>query len=310
MELNEEEGKSRKKWLYLASGIALGGNALLAALKISFGFLSGSMAVVGDGIDSAVDTLISVMTLMVARVSTRPADDDHPWGHGRAETLATAILGGLLFFAGAQLIMNSITNLVNGTALELPSRAALIATGVSIAGKLLLAYSQWFFGKKASSPMLKANARNMASDVLLSVGVLAGLAVTLLFKVKEADAVMAVVVGLWVIKQAMSIILDVKTELMDETPDQESYRALFEAVRSVEGAGNPHRTRMRKVAGLWDIDVDIEVEPNLTVLEAHCIAWKVEDAIKRKLDNVYDIMVHIEPEGNVESESFGLSDKK
>ncbi|MDR0720471.1 MAG: cation diffusion facilitator family transporter, partial [Treponema sp.] len=231
---------------------------------------------------------------------------------GRAETLATAVLGGLLFFAGAQLILNSVQNLIRGDALFIPSPLALAATLISIGGKILLAWSQYLFGKKADSAMLKANAKNMISDVFLSVGVLAGLAFSLALKLEAADSVLAILVGIWVIKQAIGIIMEARLELMDSAPDTEAYQKVFEAVRSVPGAGNPHRTRMRRMAGLWDIDLDIEVEPNMKVIEAHWIAYRVEMAIKERLEGVYDIMVHVEPSGNVEDEGFGLSedDKK
>ena len=99
--------KRRARIIRIASVTALLGNTLLASLKIGTGIHAGSLAVLGDGIDSSVDVLIAVMTLVVARIISRPADRGHPWGHGRAETVATALLSCILFFAGAQLILNS-----------------------------------------------------------------------------------------------------------------------------------------------------------------------------------------------------------
>jgi cation diffusion facilitator family transporter len=186
----------------------------------------------------------------------------------------------------------------------------LLATLISIAGKVLLAWTQYFFGKKADSPMLKANAKNMASDVILSGGVLVGLGLSLLLDLESADSVMAILVGLWVNKSAVGIFMEVNLELMDGAPGTGSYQAVFDAVRSVDGAGNPHRARMRRIAGLWDIDLDIEVKPNITVLEAHWIAHQVEDAIKERVEGVYDIMVHVEPAGNLEYEGYGLSEEE
>jgi cation diffusion facilitator family transporter len=292
----------------LASLTALLGNTFLACLKIVMGLKAGSLAVLGDGIDSSIDVCIAIMSLIVARVISRPADEDHPWGHGRAETIATAVLGGLLFFAGAQLILNSVTKLLSGTSLEVPGPQALIAAFVSIAGKAALAWSQYQFGKKAGSPMLRANGKNMAGDVILSGGVLAGLGLSLWLDLKAADAVMAILVGLWVIRSAVGIFMEVNLELMDGAPNTESYRAVFDAVRSVKEAGNPHRARMRRIAGLWDIDIDIEVKPDLTVMEAHWIAHRVEKAIKERVEGVYDIMVHVEPAGNQENEGYGLTE--
>ncbi|MDR2471620.1 MAG: cation diffusion facilitator family transporter, partial [Treponema sp.] len=150
--------RDRAAIIKIASITALAGNFILAALKIAAGIFAGSLAVLGDGIDSSMDILISVMTLIVSSVIAKPADKNHPWGHGRAETVATALLSMVLFFAGGQLILNSVHRLLAGAAADVPGPAALAATVVSIAGKFLLSWSQYLFGKKAGSAMLRANA--------------------------------------------------------------------------------------------------------------------------------------------------------
>jgi cation diffusion facilitator family transporter len=295
-----------------ASYIALFGNAALAALKIAVGLSAGSLAVVGDGIDSSTDVIIALGSLIVAGVIARPADAEHPWGHGRAETIATTVLAFILFFAGAQLILNAAGALLRGESTAPPSLPSLLVTGVSIAGKLALAYSQHLLGKKAASAMLAANAKNMAGDVVLSGGVLAGLGLSILLGVGFIDGLVAVGVGLWVVRSALGIFLETNMELMDGSSDTALYAAVFDAVRSVPGTGNPHRTRMRRIAGLWDIDIDIEVDPGLTVREAHRIACLVEQAIKKTVEGVYDIMVHVEPAGESAAharEQFGLSEE-
>jgi cation diffusion facilitator family transporter len=293
-----------------ASLIALIGNIILAAIKIGTGIYAGSLAVLGDGVDSSVDVLIAVMSLIVARIISRPADQDHPWGHGRAETVATALLASALFFAGAQLILNSGRDILLGAGRSAPSAPALIGTLVSIGGKALLAWTQYLFGKKAESAMLRASAKNMAGDMILSAGVLAGLGLSMVLKAGAIDSAAAILVGLWVIRSAIGIFMEANTELMDGGSNREFYRAVFDAARSVEGAGNPHRVRMRRIAGLWDIDIDIEVELNLTVSEAHRIATRVERAIKERVESVYDIMVHIEPAGySHRREGYGLNEK-
>jgi cation diffusion facilitator family transporter len=298
--------KQRASLIQAASITAILGNLALSVLKIGVGLYARSLAVVGDGIDSGVDVLIAIMSLIVARVISRPADAEHPWGHGRAETVATALLSFTLFFAGGQLALSSARNLLFGRIMEIPDAPALIVTGISIAGKLLLAWSQYIFGKKADSAMLRANAKNMAGDVFISVAVLLGLFLSLLLNMGVIDSVVAILVGFWVIRQAVGIFLEANAELMDGS-SVESYKAVFEAVHSVKRAGNPHRTRMRRIAGLWDIDIDIEVDPDITVREAHHIATEVELAIKSRVEGVYDIMVHVEPVGDSgNQEGFGL----
>jgi cation diffusion facilitator family transporter len=303
-------GQKKARLIQIASLTALFGNVALALVKILAGISSGSLAVLGDGIDSSVDVLIAIMSLIVAKIISQPADADHPWGHGRAETVATALLSCILFFAGAQLILSSAKHILFGAEHEVPSTLAIIVTGISIAGKLLLAWTLHMFGRKADSPMLKANAKNMTADVLLSVGVLIGVALSMFFNIGVIDSYAAVLVGLWVIKSAIGIFWEVNAELMDGGAEKQYYQIVFDAVKSVEEVDHPHRVRMRRIAGLWDIDIDIEVPPNKTVIEAHWISYKVEEAIKAKIGNVYDIMVHIEPEGNREDEGYGLSERK
>jgi cation diffusion facilitator family transporter len=305
----EQDIGDKARLIRMGSLTALIGNTLLAALKIGIGIYAGSLAVIGDGIDSSMDVLIAIMTLFVSRIISRPADAGHPWGHGRAETVATTLLSCILFFAGAQLIINSGREIIFGVEREVPSMPALIVTLVSIAGKLLLAWSQYVFGKKANSTMLIANAKNMSADVLLSAGVLAGLGASIFFNIALIDSWAALLVGVWVFKSALGIFLEANTELMDGGSGKELYQAVFDAVKSVESAGNPHRVRIRRIAGRWDIDIDIEVPPNIRVIEAHWIAHKVETAIKKRIENVYDIMIHVEPAGNIENEGYGLSEE-
>lgn len=303
--------EKRAELIRTASLIALFGNALLALLKIGAGFYAGSLAVVGDGIDSSTDVAIALMSLMVAGIIARPADAEHPWGHGRAETVATTILSFILFFAGGQLILNAAGALLSRAEVAVPGPAALVVTVFSILAKIALAWSQYHFGRLSGSSMLKANGKNMASDVVISTGVLLGLALSIFLGIGWIDAIAAVLVGLWVIKAAVGVFLEANTELMDGNADTGPYSAVFQAVRSVPGAGNPHRARMRRIAGLWDIDLDIEVQPTMTVRRAHQVACEVERAIKETVEGVYDIVVHVEPSGegdSHESEGFGLSE--
>lgn len=297
----------RASIIRLASLIALGGNALLATVKVIAGFLGGSLAVIGDGIDSSTDVVIALVSLIVAGVITRPADEDHPWGHGRAETVATTVLAFILFFAGGQLVVNSVKNLLSGAQRPIPGLVTIVVTLVSIGGKLILAWTQFFLGKKAGSAMLVANGKNMRSDVLISSAVLVGLGLSIGMGLPVMDPIVAFLVGLWVLKSAVGIFREANLELMDGNTDQARYQSVFEAVRSVPGAGNPHRVRMRRIASAWDIDLDIEVDPELSVREAHRIAAAVEVAIKNRVDGVFDIMVHVEPADQVhEEEGFGL----
>lgn len=291
-----------------AAAIALIGNLILALAKILVGISSKSLSILGDGIDSSTDVLIAIMSLAISFYMIQPSDKKHPWGHTRAETLGTMILSFVIFFAGAQLFTSSISRLKNGTQALTPNFLSLATIGFSILGKLFLAYNQYVLGKKAGSSMILANAKNMLTDIFISLSVGIGLITSLLFKISFIDAGIALIVSFFVMKSGFTLFKEQNLELMDGNADEQLYQKLFDAVLAVPGAKNPHKARIRKMATCWDIDLDIEVSGSLTVTKAHEIAQNVEKSIREAIPDVYDIMVHIEPNGLGEhdEEQFGL----
>ncbi|HEY9055319.1 MAG TPA: cation diffusion facilitator family transporter, partial [Rectinemataceae bacterium] len=300
-------GSPRAGIIERASWIAFWGNLLLAALKLGAGALSGSLAVLSDGLDSATDVLIAILTLAAAKISSKPGDLEHPYGHGRIETVSTAIISLVIFFAGGQVFIKAIQGLVDHGEAALPGALALWATIASILGKIALAWSQFHYGKRSGSAMLIANGKNMRGDVVTSIAVLLGLSLAILTRIPAMDEIAALLVSLWILKNAVSIFLEANMELMDGTNDHGPYAELFAAIGSVPEAGNPHRVRLRKLGSLFIADLDIEVDPSMSVGDAHHVAVRVERAIKETMPEVYDVIVHVEPCGNVEEERFGLS---
>ena len=149
----------------------------------------------------------------------------------------------------------------------------------------------------------------MLSDVIISASVLIGIGCAVFFKQPVWDPVVAFLVGLWIIKNAVFLFREINIELMDGNTDEQLYRTLFEAIRSVDGVTNPHRARIRKIASCWDVDLDIEVPPDMSVREAHEKAEAVSAAVKKSIPGIYDIMIHVEPAGLIceyEEEGFGL----
>lgn len=299
----------RTRTIKRASWIGIIGNGVLAVVKVSIGIFAGSLAVIGDGIDSTSDIVMSVISLFTAIIIARPADTKHPYGHFRAETIATTVLAFIMLFVGFELIKTSISGLIAREARAIPSPVALYAIGISIIGKILLALYLQRTGKRINSPILIANGKNMQNDIIISCGVLIGLVFILLLRLPIIDSILGVGISLWIMYTAFRIFWEMNTELMDGVADKSIYEAIFKAVEKTAGAINPHRTRVRNMSNLYVIDIDIEVDGSLTVTEAHDIAMAVEKEIKEKIENVYDIMVHVEPKGNVETkEKFGVSE--
>ena len=301
--------RERAARIEFISWVAIVGNLLLALLKIIAGIRAGSLAVLGDGIDSTTDIVASGITLFAARIIVKPPDREHPYGHFRAETIATKTLSFIIFFAGAQLALSTVHRLISGEYGGVPGIAALYAAAISIAGKIALSVLLSRSGKKLNSSMLRANGKNMQSDILISTGVLAGVVFTQALRMPLLDSIAALMISLWIMRTAFTIFMESNVELMDGLGDQTVYPVIFKAVDEISGAVNPHRTRVRKLGNVYIIDLDIEVDGRKTVTEAHNIAVQVEHTIKQRVDNVYDIMVHVEPRGNVElNERFGVTD--
>lgn len=298
---------SRENILIKTSWISTIGNAILSASKIIIGLLAGSLAVVGDGIDSATDVIISIVMIFTARVISRPPSKKYVFGYDKAEGIATKILSLVIFYAGMQMLLSSIKSIFSDEVKEIPSTIAIYVTIFSIVGKLLLASYQYKQGKKIDSSMLTANAINMRNDVVISAGVLIGLLFTFIFKLPILDSITGLIISLFIIKSSIGIFIDSNVELMDGVKDVNVYNKIFEAVEKVPGASNPHRVRSRMIGNRYIITLDIEVNPQITITQAHEIAEAVEKSIESSVDNVYDILVHVEPAGECQSaEKFGV----
>lgn len=306
----ELSAQKRAVLIKRASLIALAGNALLCAVKLFFALRSHSLAVLGDGIDSLTDVLGAFTTLAVSKIIVRPGDSEHPWGHSRAETIAAFGISFIVFFAGAELVLQSARHIVLKESAPTVQSLALIASGISVVFKTMLMCVERYFFARTASPAVRATALNMQADIVLSSGIFVGIFLSSVLGMPILDPLCALFVGLWVIKNAFVLFKDLNRELMDGNRDSSLYQALFDAAKSVPGVTNPHKARIRRMASALDIDLDIEVNPAMSVYDAHELAEQVEEKIRERIHDVYDIVIHIEPSGSEthqRKEPFGLS---
>ncbi|MDR2036983.1 MAG: cation diffusion facilitator family transporter [Bacteroidales bacterium] len=299
---------SRDKILIRTSWISTIGNAILSVAKIIIGLFAGSLAVLGDGIDSATDVIISIVMIFTANIMNRPPTRKYVYGFEKAESIATKILSLIIFYAGVQMLVSSVKSMFSVESKELPAAIAIYVTIFSIIGKLALALYQQRQGKKINSSLLTANAVNMRNDVIISIGVLVGLIFTFILKLPVLDSITGLIISIFIIKSSISIFMDSNVELMDGVKDETIYNKIFEAVDKVPGASNPHRVRSRQMGNMYVIDLDIEADGDITLRESHDIANAVEKSIRQSVENVYDIVVHVEPiEKDHPKEQFGIN---
>ena len=287
--------------------VSLVSNSVLAVIKIVVGFISGSYAVIADGIDSSMDVAMSIFMLMTSSIIRKKPNEKYPYGYKKAENITTTIITFIIFIVGFQLLITNIKGLILHLKHDIPAYIAIYATLFSILGKSFLAIWQYKEGKKINSPMVIANAINMRNDIILSTSVLLGLLFTFYFKVPILDRLMAIALSLYIIWVSIKLFKENTVDLMDGVVDCSIYNKVFNAIKDIKGVHNPHRIRIRKLGYMYIIDLDIEVDENMTVKESHNLGTIVEQNIKNEIENVYDVMLHIEPIGNYEKEEkFGV----
>lgn len=293
-----------------ASWVATIGNAILAIAKIFVGIISGSFAVVGDGIDTATDIITSFIGVITSKIISRKPNKKYSYGYEKAEAVSTKILSFIIFFAGLQLIYSSIKKIFEGSNHEVPGVIAIYITIVSIVVKIMLTLYGFKIGQKYNSSILIANAKNMRNDILISASVLLSLFFSSIFQIGYIDLIAGLFIGFYILKIGFEIFNETKVELMDGLDDTSIYSKVFEIIKSEKGIFNPHRTRIRKIGSHYMISIDVEIDGDVKLRKAHDMVCVLEEKIKKKIDRVYDIRVHIEPLGDkLSKEKFGICRK-
>ncbi len=280
------------KRVALAS-IAVSGT--LAAVKITVGILGRSASVLADGFESAGDVVASSAVFFGFAVASRPADEEHPYGHGRYETLTGLLVGLILLLAGIGICYRSLRGLQEVH--QVPAFYGIWALLASMISKAVMSAVKFRYGKRIRSAALTADAWNDFVDILSALTALTALGLTLLdpSRFLAADHYGGFAVGLFVIFTGIRVARDTSSRLTDEMPDDEMMSAIREVSLTVPGAIGVEKCFARNVGLQYYVDLHLEVDPDLTVRESHDIATEVRFAIQKNLDWVADVMVHVEP---------------
>jgi cation diffusion facilitator family transporter len=267
----------------------------LAALKIAVGMSGHSTAVVADGLESAADVMASGFVLFGLTLAAKPADDNHPYGHGRVETLTGLLIGLVLMVGGALISWNSIRRV--GQPHELLQAFVVWPLGISIAAKTGLAAMKFHFGRKLQSDALKADAWNDATDTISALAALAAVALSLSDSVRfaEADRYGGFAVGLIVVTAGIRVARETAMQLMDTMPDAQLIGQIREAAFAVPGVRGVEKCFARKTGFKYHVDLHLEVDPEMTVRQSHLLAHQVQLNILARLEWVADVLVHVEP---------------
>ena len=294
-ELSEMEQARKLKARASYVGAAI--NVSQTALKIGFGVLWQSSALIADGVHSLSDLLSDFLVIVAVRLGSREADHQHPYGHRRFETIATVILGLSLLVIGGGIAWSVMKRMEQPEHLATPNVMSLGVVMVSILVNEWLYHYTKRIAKVTRSKLLLANAWHQRSDAISSVVVLFGIG-AVLFGYPLADAIAAIVVALMVVKIGANLIMQGIKELVDTALPPRKLSEIRAVILAIEGVEGIHLLRSRQMGEDALIDAHIIVDPRITVSEGHSISDTVRDELISRFDDVMDVLVHVDAEND------------
>ncbi len=283
------------------AALSVASNTVLVVLKLVVGLMIGSVAVISEAIHSGMDLAAAIIALYAVRTASRPADDEHPYGHGKAENISGTVEALLIFAAAGWIIWEAGRKLMGQHQVEMLGWGVAVM-GFSTVVNIIVSEMLFRTARKTDSIALEADAWHLRTDVYTSAGVMAALGFIALtethFTALHAhwiDPVAGIVVAMLIMQAAWHLTKNSARDLMDAALPEDEARAIEVVLRdSVDGVRGYHKLRTRKAGSQRFVDVHVLVDPQMTVARAHEVAYAVEDAIKRCLPRTA-VVVHMEP---------------
>jgi cation diffusion facilitator family transporter len=280
--------------------ITMGLNLLATAAKLSVGYWTGSLSLVADGFDSVFDSAFNVIGLVGIYLAAQPADEDHPYGHRKAETMTALIIASLLFLTTWELIQSAVERLRNPALIQAEVNAwSFGALLLSIVVHLIVVWYELREGRRLHSDVLVADALHTRADIFVSLSVIGGL-IAVRLGCPVADPILALVIALVIAKIGTDIIRESSPTLMDRVAmpaDQVEQIAL-----TVPGVLSCHRVRSRGHEQAVYADLHIQVDPAMSTEQAHAIAHEVQRRLRKRRPDIRDVTIHVEPFGSLPEE--------
>lgn len=295
------EEAAREAGIYRVTLVGSVVNLLLLVFKFVAGILGHSAAMMADAVHSLSDFVTDIIVIVFVRISSKPEDEGHDYGHGKYETLATAIIGLILLFVGFGILWNGATSIWDfwqGGELKEPGMLALWAALVSIVLKELLYQYTVFKGRRLNSQAVVANAWHHRSDALSSIGTAIGIGGAILLGEHWLilDPLAAVVVSFFIMKVAIQLLIPCVEELLEKSLPAEVEEKIKQEILSFPGVTSPHHLRTRRIGSSYAIEVHIRMNGKITLEEAHRTATAIENRLKGEFGSRTYINIHVEPE--------------
>ena len=276
-------------------------NIFLSIIKVAVGYVGQSQALIADGLHSLSDLASDFIVLFAAKHGSRAADEKHPYGHGRIETVFTVVLGLFLIGVAIAIVVDTSMRLMDTKNLMHPGWLALITAAISIAAKEALFQFTHRIAIKTQSKLLEANAWHHRSDAISSILVFFGIAGSML-GIVYLDALAAMGMALFIVKIGWDLAFQSLQELVDTGLDQDRVELIENTIHSVSGVRSMRNLRSRKMGHEALVDVRVQVSPEISVSEGHYISETVQNQLLANIDEVADVIVHIDVESEAQAE--------
>ena len=291
----------RDKKVYRVTLLGSVVNLLLLVFKFVAGVLGHSAAMIADAVHSLSDFVTDLIVIVFVKISSKPEDADHAYGHGKYETLASCIIGLALIVVGVMMGYNAMVKIVdvvkNGTELASPGIIALAAAVLSIVLKEWMFHLTRKVAREVDSPAVEANAWHHRSDALSSVGTAIGIGGAVLLGSKWAvlDPIAALVVSVFIVVQAAKILSDARGQLMEKSLPRDVEQRICEIVYEEEGTSDIHHLRTRKIGSQISIELHVRMNGYLTLREVHDKSIAIEKRLRAAFGDSTYINLHVEP---------------
>ena len=291
---------TREQKIYQVTLVGTAGNIALLTFKFIAGFVGHSSAMIADAVHSLSDFVTDIVVLVFVRISAKPQDRSHDYGHGKFETIASFVIGLALIAAAVGIIVSGALKIAawaDGQELESPGKLALWAALLSIACKELLYRYTVVRGKALSSQALIANAWHHRSDALSSIGAAVGIggAIILGHRWTVLDPLASVVVGAMLVKVAIELLRPSIGELTDCSLPEDMEREIADIIRTCPDVQEPHNLHTRRIGNRIAIEVHVRMDGDLPLREAHDRATDIEHRLKERFGKTTHVSLHMEP---------------
>ena len=305
---NTSSNNAREKAIFKVTWTGSIVNFLLLVLKFIAGIIGHSSALVADAVHSLSDFITDIIVIVFVKISGKPEDNDHRYGHGKYETLATVVIGLALFAVGTGLLVSGakkVHEVLNGAILPAPSTLALVVAAVSIVAKEILYRYTVRVGKSLNSQAVIANAWHHRSDAFSSIGTLVGIggAIILGQKWRILDPIAAIVVSAFIIKVSFDLIKPGIDELLERSLPDETEKQILDIISEFPEVNSPHHLRTRRIGNHIAIEVHLRMDGKTTLENAHTTATEVERRLKEEFGPTTHIGIHMEPSKPTEKQS-------